>query len=137
MKKIWSDNDLFEVAMRFFSKNCHVKLELYLDNAQLEELKNGIRIFANKLGNNTFTWITGEEHGNTTHFLSMRYFLYDRRGIVGIEIQMDNKLEPPHKINANFYILTEVHQIDILINKLDLFIKGEINKFESLKSSNL
>ncbi|WP_247103327.1 hypothetical protein [Halalkalibacter sp. APA_J-10(15)] len=77
-------------------------MEIYLDNGQLEDLKNGIESFATQLGKNEFTWITGHESENTTHFLSMRFFLHDKRGIVGIEFKVDNNDTTSRKICVYF-----------------------------------
>lgn len=133
MKKIWTDVDFFEVSLQLYSSNCNVELEIYLDNEQLEDLKKSIKCFLNHLGRNDFTWITGHESENTTHFLSMRFFLHDRRGIVGIELNVDNKLEPPYSMRSNFYILTEINQVDNLVRKLGKFIRNEITEFASLR----
>ncbi len=132
MKKIWTDVDFFEVSLCMYGSDCNVELEIYLDNGYLEDLKNGIENFANQLGKNEFTWITGHETENTTHFLSMRFFLHDKRGIVGIEFKVDNKLEPPYSMRSNFYILTEINQVDDLAKKLGEFIRDEIIELESL-----
>ncbi|PGV49487.1 hypothetical protein COD94_32125 [Bacillus cereus] len=49
---------------------------------------------------------------NVTHFLSTRFFLYDKRGIVGIEVVTDNNLSKPYWMRSNLFILTEPNQID-------------------------
>jgi hypothetical protein len=132
MKKIWTDVDFFEVNLSLYGSDCNVDMNIYLDNGHLEELRSGIENFANQLGKNEFTWITGHETENTTHFLSLRFFLHDKRGIVGIEIKVDNKLEPPYSMLSNFYILTEINQVDDLARKLGEFIRDEMIELESL-----
>ncbi|MGM0834688.1 MAG: hypothetical protein ACQEV7_00930 [Bacillota bacterium] len=132
MKKIWTDVDFFEVNLSLYGNGCNVNMNIYLDNGHLEELRNGIHNFANRLGNSEFTWVTGHETENTTHFLFMRFFLNDKRGIVGIEFKIDNKLEPPYNMRSNFYMLTEINQLDDFTKKLGKFIRDEIHEFESL-----
>jgi hypothetical protein len=107
-------------------------MNIYLDNKHLEELQKGIYNFANRLGNSEFTWVTGYETEDTAHFLSMRFFLHDKRGIVGIDFKIDNKLEPPYNMRSNIYILTEINQLDDFTRKLGKFIRDEINELESL-----
>jgi hypothetical protein len=132
MKKIWTDVDFFEVNLSLYGSDCNVDMDIYLDNGHLEDLKSGIENFANQLGKNEFTWVTGHETENTTHFLSMRFFLHEKRGIVGIELKVDNKLEPPYSMRSNFYFLTEINQVDDFARKLGNFIKDEITELESL-----
>jgi hypothetical protein len=132
MKKIWSDVDFFEVNLSLSGNGCNVDMDLYLNNGDLEGLRNGIVNFGNQLGNSEFTWITGNGTENTSHFLTMRFFLHDKRGIVGIEFKVDNKLEPPYNMQSNFYILTEINQLDDFIRKLEKFISDEIHELESL-----
>lgn len=132
MKKIWTDVDFFEVNLCLYGNDCNVKIDFYLDNRQLEELKNGIENFANQRWKKEFTWTKGNETGNSLPFLSMRFFLHDLRGVVGIEFKVDNKLEPPESMRSNFYILTHVNEVDDLTRKLGKFIKEEIIELESL-----
>ncbi|WP_226682912.1 hypothetical protein [Sutcliffiella horikoshii] len=133
MKKIWRDTDFFEVNVSLTGTNCMVDMDLYLDNVQLEELRNGVYIFANQLSKNEFKWVTGAESDNNMPFLSMRFFLHDRRGIIGIEINVDNRLEVPNAMQSTFYILTEINQVDDFIRQLEKFIKDEILVLESIR----
>jgi hypothetical protein len=132
MKKIWTDVDFFEVNLCIYGNDCNVNIDIYLDNGQLEELKKGIENFANQFGKKDFTWSTGYETEKASHFLSMRFFLQEKRGIVGVEFKVDNKLNPPQYMRSNFYILTEINQIDDLTRKLGKFIREEIIELESL-----
>ncbi|KPB06257.1 hypothetical protein AAV98_00125 [Bacillus sp. CHD6a] len=63
----------------------------------------------------------------------MRFFIHDKRGVVGIEFKIDNKLEPQYNMRTNFYILTEINQLDDLTRTLGEFIKEEIHELESFK----
>ncbi|MEI5908570.1 hypothetical protein WAK64_16100 [Bacillus spongiae] len=82
MKKIWLDVDFFEVNVELIGNDCKINLDIYLDNEYLDELREGIINFANQLGKHEFTWITGHETENTTHFLSLRFFLAESRGVL-------------------------------------------------------
>lgn len=132
MKKIWTDVDFYEVNFCLQGNDCNIDMEIYLDNGHLEDLKKGLENFANQLGKNEFTWTTGHQTENTTHFLSMKFFLQDKRGIVGIEVKVDNKLTPPYSMTSNFYILTEINQVDDFTRKLGKFINEDIIELESL-----
>ncbi|WP_404447931.1 hypothetical protein LG307_02995 [Sutcliffiella horikoshii] len=133
MKKIWTDTDFFEVKLSLTGTNCTVDMDFYLDNAQLEELQNGVYIFADQLGKNEFTWVTGDKSDKTMPFLSMRFFLHDRRGMVGIEFNVDNRLEVPDAMRSTFYVLTEINQVDDFIRQLNKFIIEEISVLESIR----
>ncbi|MGG0414377.1 hypothetical protein [Peribacillus simplex] len=132
MKKIWTDVDFFEVNLELIGNDCRVNIDIYLDNGHLEELQQGIINFADHLGRNEFIWITGHEIENTTHFLSMRFFQLEKTGTVGIEVKLDNKMEQPYSMRSNFYLLTEINQIDDLARKLVRFIENETIEIESL-----
>ncbi|QFT87668.1 hypothetical protein FIU87_03300 [Bacillus sp. THAF10] len=132
MKKIWTDVDFFEVNLSLSGTGCTVDMDFYIDNSHLEELRDGVRDFANTLGKSEFTWVTGSDTEDTTHFLSMRFYLNDKRGMVGIEFTADNKLDPPDRMKAHFYMMAEINQVDDFIWQLDRFIRGDIFDFESL-----
>ncbi|WP_258535562.1 hypothetical protein [Bacillus sp. 03113] len=132
LKKIWTDIDFFEVNLKLIAKNGSVSIDFYLDNHLLEELRQGLVTFVNQFGKNEFTWITGDVKENETHYLSMRFFLHDKRGVVGIEVHVDNKLELPDHIHSHFYLLTEFSQLDDLARKLEKLIKEEVTDIESL-----
>lgn len=132
MKKIWTDEDFFEVNLELFGNDCNVNIDIYLDNNLLEELKQGIIDFADNLCKNEFIWTTGSETENTTHYLSMRFFLQEKRGIVGIEVTVDNKMDKPYKMRSKFYLLTEINQVDDLARKLQKFINEETLEIEGL-----
>lgn len=132
MKKMWTDVDFYEVNLCLQGNDCNIDMDIYLDNGHLEDLKKGLENFTSQLGKNEFTWITGHQTENTTHFLSMRFFLNDKRGIVGIEVKVDNKLTPPYSMISNFYILTEINQLDDFTRKLGKFINEDIIELESL-----
>ncbi len=84
---------------------------IFKTNEELEDLKEGrIRFSTFKL--QEFQWVSGEDIDNVTHFLSIRFFLYDKRGIVGIEVVTDNNLSKPYWMRSNLFILTELNQID-------------------------
>ncbi|MGR5961308.1 hypothetical protein ACT7DM_30940 [Bacillus cereus] len=94
-------------------------------------LKKGIIKFSTfKI--NEFQWVSGEDIDNVTHFLSMRFFLHDKRGIVGIEVVADNKQSKPYWMCSNLFILTELSQIDDFIKKIEQLISEKITELESI-----
>ncbi|WP_108671405.1 hypothetical protein [Peribacillus acanthi] len=133
LKKIWLDDDenFFELNLDFSTDNCKVNIDIYTDNEELEELRNGVMEFSN-FKQKEFIWITGEDVENASHFLSMRCFLYGNRGYVGIEVTADNKNASPYSMRATFCIVTILSQLDDFTRKLGSFIKGEINEVDSL-----
>ncbi|MFY0137102.1 hypothetical protein P3K84_20675 [Bacillus cereus] len=68
-------------------------INIYTTNEELEDLTAELIKFSTfKL--HEFQWVSGID--NVTHFLSMRFFLHDKRGIVGIEVVASNKQPNPY-----------------------------------------
>lgn len=131
LKKIWEDVDFFEVHFEFKGISCTATLDIYTSNDDLVDLRQGLKRFVN-LQQNEFTWTSGIDNGNTTHFLLLRFFLHNKTGTVGIEVIADNKAEKPYLMRSNFFILTELGQIDDFENKIKQLIQEEITEFESI-----
>lgn len=135
INKIWlDDDDFFELNLDFSTGQCSVNIDVYTDNEELNELRNGIIEFSN-FKQEEFIWITGEDIENVTHFLSLRFFLYDKRGYVGIEVTADNKKSCPNSVRATFFIITVLSQIDDFVRKLGSFTNKEIDELEGLIQS--
>jgi hypothetical protein len=136
INKIWLDyaDDFFELNLDLSNDQCSVIFDIYTDNEELYKLKNGIIEFSN-FKQEEFIWISGEDVENVTHFLSLRFFLYDKRGYVGIEVTADNKQSSPHGVRASFVIITVLSQIDDFIKKLESFVNKEINVLEGIIQS--
>ncbi|WP_251028242.1 MULTISPECIES: hypothetical protein [unclassified Bacillus (in: firmicutes)] len=133
-EKIWTDVDFFEAHLGFYGSEFNINLDTYTDNISLNELRLGLLSFVERLGKSEFLWKSG--HEKATHYLSMRFFLQEKRGIVGVEVNLDNNMEPPNRFRSNFYLLTELNQFDDLARKIEKLIKEEINDFEGLYSAN-
>ena len=133
IKKIWEDVDFFELNLEFKGISCTATIDIYTSNDDLADLRQGLKSFVN-LQQNEFTWTSGIDNGNTTHFLSLRFFLLNKTGTVGIEIIADNKAEKPYWMRSNFFILTELGQIDDFEQKIEQLIQEEIAEFESIIS---
>ncbi|MDQ0230385.1 hypothetical protein J2S19_001639 [Metabacillus malikii] len=132
MKKIWTDADFFEVSLSIQGNDCLTKMNLYLDNHQLEILCSGIEEITNQLGQE-FTWTSGSAVATSTHYIALRFYLHDVRGIIGIEVILNNNEEPPYAIRSTFYLLAEINQLDDLSRKLQSFIRGDIDEIHSLR----
>lgn len=130
-KKTWEDVDFYELQMEFKGANCKADIDIYTSNEELEELRKGINYFCN-LSINEFTWKPGNETENITHFISIRFFKHNNRGHIGLELTVDNKLEVPEKMNANFFIITEINQLDDFLKKLERLINEEIIELEGI-----
>jgi len=131
IKKIWEDVDFFEVNVEFKGISCTATLDIYTSNDDLEDLRQGIKRFSN-FHQDEFTWVSGIDNGNTTHFLSLRFFLHNKMGTVGIEVTADNKAEKPYWMRSNFFILTELGQIDDFEKKIEQLIQEDITGFKSV-----
>jgi hypothetical protein len=79
-----------------------------------------------------FTWTSGNDIENVTHFLSLRFFQHNDRGHIGIEIIADNKMEQPYHMRSNFFIITELNQLDDFVKKLISLINEETIELESI-----
>jgi hypothetical protein len=131
--RIWLDyeDDFFELNLELSNGQCSVIIDIYTDNEELNTLKNGIIAFTN-FKQDEFIWISGEDVDNVTHFLSLRFFIYDKRGYVGIEVTADNKQSSPNSIRASFVIITVLSQIDDFIRQLESFINKKITEIEGI-----
>ncbi|WJE26681.1 hypothetical protein [Bacillus cereus] len=131
IKRIWEDTDFCELNLDFQGLSCNTNIDIYTTNEELEDLRKGIIKFSNfKL--NEFQWVSGADIENITHFLSIRFFFQDKKGIVGIEVVADNKQSKPYWMRTNFFILTELNQIDDFVKKLERLIKEEIIELEGI-----
>jgi hypothetical protein len=133
-EKIWTDVNFFESHISFYGYEFNISLDIYTGNNSLNELRLGLLEFVEQLGKSEFLWSSGYE--KATHYLSLRFFLQEKRGIVGVEVNLDNNMEPPSRFRSNFYLLTELNQLDDLAKKLEKLIKEEINDFEGLNLAN-
>lgn len=131
LTKIWEDVDFYEVNIEFNSNNCNVNIDVYTTNEELEELRKGIVVFSH-LKTNEFIWKSGNDTENVTHFLSIRFFKHNNRGHIGLEIAADNKNKKPYYMRSNFFIITEINQLDDFVKKLKRLIDEEIIELESI-----
>ncbi|TKV48323.1 hypothetical protein C1I58_06290 [Bacillus sp. PIC28] len=131
IKRIWEDTDFFELNFDFQGFSCNANIDIYTTNEELEDLRQGIIKFSN-LKLNEFQWVSGEDIENITHFLSIRFFLHDKKGIVGVEVIADNKQSKPYWMRTNFFILTELNQIDDFVKNLERLIKEKIIELEGI-----
>jgi hypothetical protein len=121
LTKIWEDVDFFEINMQTRSPSCDTVINFYTTNEELEELRKGITTLKS---DSDFVWTSGEDTGNVTHYVFLRFFFCSKRGHVAIEVIIDNKLDSPYRLRANFYIITELGSLDEFANQLNKFIKG-------------
>jgi hypothetical protein len=131
LKKIWEDVDFYEVKMEFKGNDCNVYIDFYTTNEELEELRKGIIDFSHSK-TNEFIWTSGNDTENVSHFLSIRFFKHNNRGNIGLEIIADNKNEKPYYMRSNFFIITELNQVDDFVKKLKKLIDEEIIELESI-----
>ncbi|MFD1676297.1 hypothetical protein [Alicyclobacillus fodiniaquatilis] len=122
--KVWEvDQDMFELRMSARSAECQIKINFYTSNQELEELRDGLRALG-KLGVKEFTWTSGEDSQDVTHYVCCRFFLCSKRGHVAIEVLTDNKRPSPNGARTKFFIITELGSIDEFANELDQLIRG-------------
>jgi hypothetical protein len=131
LTKIWEDVDFYEVHMELKGNDCKVYIDIYTTNEEIEELRKGIIDFSN-LKTNEFIWTSGNDTENVTHFLYIRFFKLNNRGNIGLEIIADNKNETPYYMRSNFFIITELNQLDDFVKKLKRLIDEEIIELESI-----
>jgi hypothetical protein len=134
MKKNWEDVDFFELQIELLGLGCKVNIDIYTSNDDLEELRKGIERFIIS-PNVPFAWISGADNKNVTHYINFKFFLHHLRGYVGVEVIVDNNKAKPYNMRSNFFIITEIGQLDDFSNKLEKFIKGETYEIEGLALS--
>ena len=70
--KIWEDIDFFELRFNFKTTACSMDINIYSNNEELNNLRQGIIGFSQSF--DEFTWIAGEDTSDVTHFSSLRHF---------------------------------------------------------------
>lgn len=131
IQKIWEDLDFFELSINFSIENLSSTLNIYTSNDDLEILKQGLTDFSNNFKSKSFRWVSGEDNQLSTHYLSLNFTHLDNRGNIKVEVLTDTK-ENPHNIRTNFYIITDLNQIDDFINKIGNLKENKISDFKSL-----
>lgn len=131
IQKIWEDLDFFELSINFSIENLSSTINIYTSNDDLEILKQGLTEFSNDFKSKGFRWVSGEDNQLSTHYLSLDFSRFDNRGNIKIEVLTDTK-ESPHNIRINFYIITDLNQIDDFINKIGNLQENKISEFKGL-----
>ncbi|MBU8688604.1 hypothetical protein KM918_14855 [Priestia megaterium] len=131
LRKVWEDETLLELNMIVTSHHCKVNIHFYTTIEDLKELKDNLTLFSN-LKQKEYQWIQGEDTDNAAHYVQVRFFHFNNQGHIGVEFVLDNKLDIPDRTRMNFYLVTELNQIDDFIYKLEGLIKGITDNLESI-----
>jgi len=131
LKKIWEDETLLELNMIVTSPHCKVNIHFHTTIEDLKELKDNLILFSN-LKRKEYQWIQGEDNERAAHYVQVRFFHFNNHGHIGVEFVLDNKLDIPDKTRVNFYLITELNQIDDFVYKLEGLIKGITDNLESI-----
>jgi len=131
LKKVWEDESLLELNMIVTSPYCKVNIHFYTTIEDLKELKDNLTLFSN-LKRKEYQWIHGEDNESAAQYVQVRFFHFNNQGHIGVEFVLDNKLDIPDKIRVNFYLITELNQIDDFVYKLEELIKGITDNLESI-----
>ncbi|MGG0482385.1 hypothetical protein MT476_17370 [Bacillus sp. H8-1] len=134
LKKTWEDENLLELNMVVTSAYCKVNTHFYTTIEDLKELKYNLILFSN-LKRKKYQWIQGEDNESAAHYVQVRFFHFNNQGHIGVEFVLDNKLDIPDRTRVNFYLVTELNQIDDFIYKLEGFIKGITDSLESISEA--
>ncbi|KYG29535.1 hypothetical protein [Alkalihalobacillus trypoxylicola] len=124
LKKTWEDERFFEANFNIVGQNSSIIMDSYLDESEISKLIDGVKDFIESFGKEEFIWRL--EFTEDTPLLSLRFFLQNKVGVIGIEVSADNKLEVPEKLQANFYLTTEFDRLDVFVSKLASFQKGSV-----------
>jgi len=131
LKKIWEDETLLELNMIVTSPHCKVNIHFHTTIEDLKELKDNLILFSN-LKRKEYQWIQGEDNESAAQYVQVRFFHFNNQGHIGVEFVLDNKLDIPDKTRVNFYLITELNQIDDFVYKLEGLIKGITDNLESI-----
>lgn len=133
LRKIWADynDDFFELNMTVKSPYCSAEINFYMDNEELKELESGLVSFSN-FEQKEFIWVMGSDIENVTHYVYLRFFFHDKRGHVGIEFTLDNKLSIPDHMRSHFFVTTELASLDDFIKDLHKLIEKETDILEGI-----
>lgn len=131
LKKIWEDETLLELNMSITSPYCCTTIDFYTTIQDLKEFKDNLCLFSG-LKQKSYRWVQGEDTEKAAQYVELNFFHFNNQGHIGIEFLCDNKLEMPYKARLNFYIITELNQIDDFIYKLEGLIKGTTDNIEGI-----
>ncbi|KML31409.1 hypothetical protein [Priestia aryabhattai] len=131
LKKVWEDKTLLELNMVVTSPHCKVNIYFYTTIEDLKELKDNLTLFSN-LKRKEYQWIQGEDNESAAQYVQVRFFHFNNQGHIGVEFVLDNKLDIPDRTRVNFYLITELNQIDDFVYKLEELIKGITDNLESI-----
>jgi len=134
LRKVWEDETLLELNMVVTSPHCKVNTHFHTTIEDLKELKDKLTLFSN-LKRKEYRWIQGEDNESAAHYVQVRFFHFNNQGHIGVEFVLDNKLDIPDRTRVNFYLVTELNQIDDFIYKLEGFIKGITDSLESISEA--
>ncbi|MFP7732268.1 hypothetical protein ACLHDF_02380 [Priestia aryabhattai] len=131
LRKVWEDETLLELNMVVTSPHCKVNIHFYTTIEDCKELKDNLTLFLN-LKRKEYQWIQGEDNESAAHYVQVRSFHFNNQGHIGVEFVLDNKLDIPDRTRMNFYLITELSQIDDFVYKLEGLIEGITNNLESI-----
>ncbi|AWD68619.1 MULTISPECIES: hypothetical protein [Priestia] len=134
LKKTWEDETLLELNMIVTSPHCKANIYFHTTIEDLKQLKDNLILFSN-LKRKEYQWIQGEDKESAAHYVQVRFFHFNNQGHIGVEFVLDNKLDIPDRTRVNFYLVTELNQIDDFIYKLEGLIKGITDSLESISEA--
>ena len=134
LRKVWEDETLLELNMIVTSPHCKVNIHFYTTIEDLKDLKDNLTLFSN-LKRKEYHWIQGEDNESAAQYVQVRFFHFNNQGHIGVEFVLDNKLDIPDKTRVNFYLITELNQIDDFVYKLEGLIKGITDSLESISEA--
>lgn len=124
LTKIWEDPMALELKLDVHSATFSASIDFYTSYEDLQELADNLSDFLAK--GKSYSWIQGED----VAYVKLRFFKYDNLGHIGIEFLLDNRLDIPEKMTANFFILAEIGQLDFFVAKIAGLAKGKESGIE-------
>lgn len=124
IKKIWEDNDFFEVEFIAHSKYVNAKVNLYLSSKIIIQIQSNITDFLYHKKKCSIE-LGGSSNENYITALKMEMLIKPTGHIViDTKIILDDDASPQHE--CNFYIKTEYGILEKFSDNLSMLSNGEI-----------
>ena len=132
IKRIWQDDDFFEICITCNNQIITASTEVYVTDSGIDQFKNEIEQFLG-LEKSEVLWKSGERGDSSTPCVEFRVFTKDSSGHVLIECFMElNDGGSLEKHNCCFFVNAELGMLYDFSSKIDELKRPELGVSISL-----
>lgn len=112
IKRIWSDMNCIELELMAQNADIKAKIKFYVSDEQISDLSKGLSMFPGKI-DDIFEWEVGSKENNSSYYVRLKLFIYDKKGHAAIETEIVEKPSNRFGQSSKFYITTEIESINV------------------------